>query len=162
MKKIIMIILTILLICLTFLLARILINIIAIKTENIDLLKKLQFLNINEPYIVYYNVGNMLYNNKEYEEAITNYEKALNNNPKSRHICKIKTNIAYAKIKINIEPEIDSCFNSKLIKIINNNKNNNPNMILKTNNEKSNIKRNYELDKYKKIDEYQYSTSKYW
>lgn len=162
MKKILKIMLLIILISLTFFSTRIIINIIAIKTGNINLFKSLQFLNINEPYIVYYNEANILYNNSKYEEAISYYEKALKNNPKEKYICQIKINLAYAKIMNDIEPEIDDCFSEELVNIINNNKENNPNMILNTNKKKSELKRNYELDKYKKIDEYKYSTSKYW
>ena len=162
MKKLLKIALLILLISLSFFSTRITINIIAIKTGNMNLFNYLHIFNINEPYIAYYNEANILYNNSKYEEAISYYEKALNNNPKEKYICQIKTNLAYAKIMNNIEPEIDDCFSEELINIINNNKENNPVMILNTNKKKSELKRNYELDRYKKIDEYKYSTSKYW
>ena len=39
------------------------------------LIKSLYIFNFNQPYIAYYNEGNILYNLEEYEKAKEKYEK---------------------------------------------------------------------------------------
>lgn len=65
-----------------------------------NLIEILKILNTNEPYIVYYNEGNLNYKQKEYEKAIENYDKALNKNPKSSRICDIRINQTLSMIKL--------------------------------------------------------------
>lgn len=61
-----------------------------------------EFLNFFQSYVVYYNKGNAFYKNNYYEEAISEYNKALNcNSPKYKE-CKIRINLVLAMIK-NIE-----------------------------------------------------------
>lgn len=57
--------------------------------------------NYIEPYIVYYNNGNISYKNAMFEDAIENYESALeiNNIPEERE-CSIRINLALAKIAL--------------------------------------------------------------
>lgn len=62
------------------------------------LIKNLYILNINEPYIAYYNNGNINYQKKEYDKAIDNYNKALKNNPPEKKVCKIRINTSLAII----------------------------------------------------------------
>lgn len=66
---------------------------------NETLIKTLYLLNINQPYIVYYNEGNILYKNEEYNKAINKYEKALNKHPSKKRVCDIRINLSLAKIK---------------------------------------------------------------
>lgn len=63
------------------------------------LIKVLLILNINEPYIVYYNNGNINYKNEEYDKAIKNYTISLDKNPPEKRVCNIRINISLATIK---------------------------------------------------------------
>lgn len=49
--------------------------------------------------IVYYNEGNIHYQNAEYKEAIDDYKKALEENPTEERECDIRINLALAMIK---------------------------------------------------------------
>ena len=64
-----------------------------------QLIKTLYIFNINQPYIVYYNEGNILFKKEEYSEAINKYEKALNKHPNKKRVCDIRINMSLAKIK---------------------------------------------------------------
>ena len=64
-----------------------------------SLIKTLYILNINQPYIVYYNEGNILFKNEEYSKAINKYEKALDKHPNKKRTCDIRINMSLAKIK---------------------------------------------------------------
>ena len=66
-------------------------------TENFNLL---EVFNIEEPYIVYYNNGNVMYQNKDYEAAIEYYEKSLENDPPEGKECPIRINLALAKLAL--------------------------------------------------------------
>ena len=66
---------------------------------NQSLIKTLYIFNINQPYIVYYNEGNILFKKEEYSEAINKYEKALNKHPNKKRVCDIRINMSLAKIK---------------------------------------------------------------
>ena len=65
---------------------------------NTTLLKPLYILNINEPYIVYYNEGNILYRKKEYDKAIDRYNEALDRNPPEKRVCDIRINKSLALV----------------------------------------------------------------
>lgn len=54
--------------------------------------KPLKFLNLYQSYIAYYNYGNVLYKLGNYNEAVDNYNLALEKNPKKDRICKIRIN----------------------------------------------------------------------
>lgn len=64
------------------------------------LAKTLTYANFPQGYISYYNYGNVLYNNENYEEAIIQYENALSNNPPKYKECSIRINLALAMCKI--------------------------------------------------------------
>lgn len=60
------------------------------------LVNTLYFLNLSEPYIAYYNHGNLLYQNGDYQDAINKYEKALEKKPSANKVCSIRINLALA------------------------------------------------------------------
>lgn len=62
---------------------------------NDDLLKT---LNVFEPYIPYYNNGNILYRQGMYEEAIAEYEKAIEAGIPELSECPVRINMALAKV----------------------------------------------------------------
>ncbi len=64
-------------------------------SENFSLL---EMLNITEPYIVFYNNGNVQYQLKNYEEAIRYYEEALEKDPPEGKECPVRINLALAKL----------------------------------------------------------------
>ena len=82
MKKILKITLIKLLLILIKLILSFSINEIIIRNYNNSiynstLIKSLYILNITEPYIAYYNEGNILYKKENYKEALNKYNKAL-------------------------------------------------------------------------------------
>lgn len=52
-----------------------------------------------QPYVAYYNKGNLHYQNEEYEKAIEEYKTALESNPEKGKECSIRINLALAMIK---------------------------------------------------------------
>lgn len=64
-----------------------------------DYVKVLKLLNTNERYIVYYNEGNILYQEEKYDEAINNYKKALEKNPPKKKACDIRINLSITYIQ---------------------------------------------------------------
>lgn len=76
--------------------------------------KSLTYLNYIQSYVAYYNYGNILYQNGEYENAIEEYKKALSSNiPKDKE-CNIRINYTLAickTVQIN-EKEQDSIKNA--------------------------------------------------
>ena len=61
--------------------------------------KLLTYVNFIEKYIAHYNYGNILYQNGEYEDAIEEYEKALEMKVPKYKECKIRINYALAVCK---------------------------------------------------------------
>lgn len=61
---------------------------------NDSLVKTLYVLNFNEPYIPYYNHGNILYKTGDYEEAINKYNTALEKFPSQKRVCDIRINLS--------------------------------------------------------------------
>lgn len=61
--------------------------------------ESLQKLNLVEPYLPYYNLGNVAYKKGDYNKAIVNYKKALNEDPPKYKECPIRINLALAMIK---------------------------------------------------------------
>lgn len=109
MKKIIKTILIILIIILTKLIFSYTVNEILIwnyknKNYNSILIKTLYILNFNQPYIKYYNDGNILYKKEKYNEAIRKYNQAINKKPPKNKICDIRINLSLAMIKKEIQP----------------------------------------------------------
>lgn len=76
--------------------------------------KSLTYLNYIQSYVAYYNYGNILYQNGEYEAAIEKYKKALKGNiPKDKE-CNIRINYALSickTVQVN-EKEQDSIKNA--------------------------------------------------
>ena len=108
MKKTLNIIFIITIIILTKLLLTFSINEIIIKNYknniyNDKLIKSLYILNINQPYIAYYNNGNIDYKNNNFNDAIDKYNKALNKKPPQKKVCDIRINLSLAIIK-TIQP----------------------------------------------------------
>lgn len=104
MKKILKLIFTISLIIFIKLTFIFILNEIIILTYNNNiyssfLVKGLYFFNFNQSYIAYYNEGNILYKKKNYDEAITKYNKAINNNPPQGKMCDVRINLSLAMIK---------------------------------------------------------------
>lgn len=102
-KKIKLTILTFIVIILSFFIIKFTLNEINImlyhKSINSDkLIKSLYILNLNEPYIVYYNNGNINFSQKKYDKAIENYELSLNNNPPDKRVCDIRVNLSLSMI----------------------------------------------------------------
>lgn len=80
---------------------------------NNNLVKTLYLFNFNEPYIAYYNEGNILYKKEKYEEAIEKYQKAIAKNPPQKRICDIRINLSLTIIK-----NIKSSNNEEIIEIL--------------------------------------------
>lgn len=104
MKKIIKIIIVILLIFLLKVSTTFTINEIMIRKYyngnfNTSLIKYLYFINITEPYIAYYNHGNLLYQNEQYKKAEEKFQAALKHNPTDSRVCDIQINLTLAKVK---------------------------------------------------------------
>ena len=59
----------------------------------------LKIVNVPEGYIAYYNHGNSYYMLGEYENAIKEYDEALERNPKDR-VCKVRTNKALSMLQL--------------------------------------------------------------
>lgn len=64
-------------------------------TSGVELLT---IFNWNEPYVAYYNQGNIYYQNESYVNAIESYEKALELNPPKEKECSIRINLALAML----------------------------------------------------------------
>ncbi len=66
---------------------------------NTNQAEKLTYFNFPQSYVAYYNYGNVLYQNGEYEKAINNYELALNGGVSKDKRCNIRINYALAICK---------------------------------------------------------------
>ncbi len=65
-------------------------------SENFALL---EVMNVNEPYIVYYNNGNVMYKRMDYDAALDYYQQALEHNPPNGKECAIRINLALTKLE---------------------------------------------------------------
>ena len=72
-----------------------------------DYVRVLKLVNINEPYIIYYNEGNIFYQEKEYDKAINNYEKALKKTSSVDKKCEIRINMTLAMLEKSKELDSD-------------------------------------------------------
>lgn len=83
--------------------------------------KKLFILNILEPYIAHYNYGNLLYKQKDYNQAIKEYKKALQlNPPKEKKECAIRINLALAMLQQIDEKDTSEENKNKTLTILKN------------------------------------------
>lgn len=120
MKKVIIFLLSVLTLVGLHMSARYTINEIYIHEYNNENYNKtfltvLRIINYPESYIVYYNKGNNLYQEKEYKKAVDEYKKALKTVPKKK-VCQIRTNLALAKLEL-IEYENNKNLRNELIEI---------------------------------------------
>ncbi|MBR1815314.1 MAG: tetratricopeptide repeat protein [Lachnospiraceae bacterium] len=58
----------------------------------------LKFANVYQPYVAYYNSGNVYYQKHDYDNAIKEYNRALNAAPPELKECSIRINLALAMI----------------------------------------------------------------
>ena len=58
----------------------------------------LLYANFFEPYLPYYNMGNIQYKKNQFEKAIESYEKALTYNIPEKKECSVRINLALAKL----------------------------------------------------------------
>ncbi|MBQ6815417.1 MAG: tetratricopeptide repeat protein [Lachnospiraceae bacterium] len=58
----------------------------------------LLFANWIQPYLAHYNMGNIHYQNKDYQSAIEEYNQALEENPSKEQECSVRINLALAMI----------------------------------------------------------------
>lgn len=75
--------------------------------KNDLLIGTLHGLTINSSYIVYYNQGNLLYQEKKYAKAIEKYDKALKRRPPQKRVCDIRINKSLAKLALIDETNKD-------------------------------------------------------
>lgn len=75
------------------------------------LIKSLYIFNFNQPYIAYYNEGNILYNLEEYGKAKEKYEQALSKRPAKGKVCLIRVNLSLAIIKAIDTSDYKNAFN---------------------------------------------------
>ena len=79
---------------------------------NHNLVKSLYVLNINQPYIAYYNDANILYKKEKYSDSIIKYKKALKKNPPQDKVCDIRINLSLAMIKnIKLDSSKEDIYN---------------------------------------------------
>lgn len=100
MKKICATVWVLLLCCLICLLTNFFANEAFIKNYEAGTYKenKLSGLGFLEPYISYYNEGNLFYQTGNYEEAIEAYQIALSHHPSEQRECKIRINLVLSMI----------------------------------------------------------------
>ena len=68
------------------------------QNDNSITVKPLLTFNWSEPYIAYYNQGNVYYKDDSFVDAIASYEKALELNPPEKKECSIRINLALAML----------------------------------------------------------------
>lgn len=102
MKKVLIVIYIVFILIVIKLITTFIINEIFISKYNDGIynssdIKSLFMLNIFEPYTAYYNHGNILYYNNDFDGAIDEYEKALNLYPPEDKERDIRINLEIAK-----------------------------------------------------------------
>ncbi|MBQ9318720.1 MAG: hypothetical protein IJR82_03740 [Bacilli bacterium] len=68
--------------------------------KNSLLVDLLYILTFNSSYVVYYNHGNLLYNQNDYISAIEKYDKALKRFPPQNRVCDIRINKVLSMLAI--------------------------------------------------------------
>lgn len=82
---------------------------------NISQAKSLTYINFPQSYVSYYNYGNILYQNGEYENAISNYELALKAKAPKDKRCSIRINYALALCKtVQVDEKQQDSINSAI------------------------------------------------
>lgn len=100
MKKIVTLLWGLLLCCLVCLVTNFAANEVFVKNYEAGNYKenKLSALGFTEPYISYYNEGNLYYQKGNYEDAIQAYQTALSRYPTKQRECSIRINLALSMI----------------------------------------------------------------
>lgn len=83
-----------------------------------DELIPLFYANIYQPCIVHYNYGNVLFKSEKYNEAIDEYTKALELFPCKTQECKIRINLALAKLRLIDEHDNSEDNLNKILNIL--------------------------------------------
>lgn len=116
MRKVFKVIVIVLIIVLVKLISSFAVNEMIIKDYNNGkydetMIKFLYLGNLNQPYVVYYNNGNILYKMNEFDKAISKYKEALIKNPPRRKTCDIRINLSLAMIKNISSDDQETVFN---------------------------------------------------
>ena len=100
MKKIVTVLWGLLLCCLLCLVTNFVANEVFVKNYEAGNYKenRLSALGFTEPYISYYNEGNLYYQKGNYEDAIKAYQTALSHHPTKQRECSIRINLALSMI----------------------------------------------------------------
>lgn len=64
-----------------------------------NMLDVIKYINISQPYVVYYNIANAKYQTGDYDGAIEEYKKALKLFPNRAKECDIRINLVLAMLK---------------------------------------------------------------
>ncbi len=67
---------------------------------NSFLVKSLYIFNFSQSYVAYYNDGNILYKNDEYDSAMKKYKKAIEKKPPQNKVCDVRINLSLSIIKL--------------------------------------------------------------
>lgn len=151
MNKLIKLIIIILIIILFNLVMRFTINLIVYKTNNQYINNFLYIINLNNPYIVYYNQGNIFYKNKNYKKAIKYYKKALTQKPNNKNKKIIKEMNAKSTKKLSEQKK------DKIVTIKKTSTESNNEQLIIDNNDAERIRRK-ELQLYKNLEQYKHYT----
>ena len=151
MNKLIKLIIIILIIILFNLVMRFTINLIVYKTNNQYINNFLYIINLNNPYIVYYNQGNIFYKNKNYKKAIKYYKKALTQKPNNKNKKIIKEMNTKSTKKLSEQKK------DKIVTIKKTSTESNNEQLIIDNNDAERIRRK-ELQLYKNLEQYKHYT----
>lgn len=151
MNKLIKLIIIILIIILFNLVMRFTINLIVYKTNNQYINNFLYIINLNNPYIVYYNQGNIFYKNKNYKKAIKYYKKALAQKPNNKNKKIIKEMNTKSTKKLSEQKK------DKIVTIKKTSTESNNEQLIIDNNDAERIRRK-ELQLYKNLEQYKHYT----
>ena len=151
MNKLIKHIIIILIIILFNLVMRFTINLIVYKTNNQYINNFLYIINLNNPYIVYYNQGNIFYKNKNYKKAIKYYKKALTQKPNNKNKKIIKEMNTKTTKKLSEQKK------DKIVTIKKTSTESNNEQLIIDNNDAERIRRK-ELQLYKNLEQYKHYT----
>lgn len=151
MNKLIKHIIIILIIILFNLVMRFTINLIVYKTNNQYINNFLYIINLNNPYIVYYNQGNIFYKNKNYKKAIKYYKKALTQKPNNKNKKIIKEMNTKSTKKLSEQKK------DKIVTIKKTSTESNNEQLIIDNNDAERIRRK-ELQLYKNLEQYKHYT----
>ena len=77
--------------------------------------KSFLLFNFQEPYVARYNLGNIYYQDRDYEKAISEYKKALSTSIPEKKECNIRINYALSICKtVDLDEEDESSINQAI------------------------------------------------